>query len=428
MPSDQPSPPGHPLKPGKKTGPARSSKSESPGSEGSPRQAVKMTVGLASSGTSHHLSSEVEKDSGFSDVSSDYLSTIEQTDTEDQSASTLRHPAKLQQAPQKASRGLPGSTFAGLTPVYIVKNVALKQPLGASAPAQFLAWSGQHSLDGLQASPARVLFIQQPLATLKPLLPSQRSAAKASFPASLSAYPRIAPHPTLDPLPKAGPPAAAPTGDTSKSKRFCLEEAWVSSSKPAAPKRGGEKLGGGEPPPPPPSDPPAPTAPGPEVLPSQDAVTSSTGSGTAGLDQAEARMISRASRKLGFGNPGRQRRFQNTVEILQKSGLLGITLRTKELIRQSGNTQRDLAELREQAQLLYEAVQSNDARAWTRLQEAMSRSADYWASKGATSYPLRGQQSLPVEAAVAVDGESPPGSPVNLSLAPDASSAGPGLP
>ncbi|KAL8219982.1 UNVERIFIED_CONTAM: hypothetical protein K2H54_037345 [Gekko kuhli] len=414
MPSDQPSPPCHPPKPGKKSGPARASKPESPASEGCPRQAETMTAGLESSGTSHHSSSEVEKDSGFSDVSSEYLSTMEQTDTEDQSASSLRRPARLQRAPQKASRGLPGSTFTGLAPVYIVKNVALKQPLGPSAPAQFVAFSTQHPLDGLQGSPARVLFIQQPLAALKPLLPNQKSAAKESSPAGLSTYPRIAPHPGLDQLPKAGP-----AGDLSKSKRFCLEEAWVSSSKPAAPKRGGEKPGGEPPPPPSPSDPPAPAALDPESLLSQDAVTSSSGSG---LDQAEARMISRASKKLGLSNPGRQRRFHNTVEILRRSGLLGITLRTKELIRQSSNTQRDLAELREQAQLLYEAVQSNDARAWTRLQEAVSRSADYWASKGAASYPLRGQ-SLPVEAR-----ESPPGSPMNLSLAPDAASLAPGLP
>lgn len=45
------------------------------------------------------------------DVSSEYLSTVEQTDTEDQ-------PAKVQKAP---------GGLTGLTPIYIVKNVILKQ-------------------------------------------------------------------------------------------------------------------------------------------------------------------------------------------------------------------------------------------------------------------------------------------------------------
>ncbi|XP_060114379.1 CLOCK-interacting pacemaker-like [Heteronotia binoei] len=424
MPSGQPSPPGHPSKPGKKTGPARSSKSECPDSKGRPVQAEKMAAGLKYSGKSHHSLSEVEKDSGFSDVSSEYLSTVEQTDTEDQSASSLRRPPKLQRAPQKASGGLPGGTFASLAPVYFVRNVALKQPPGGpSAPTQFLAWGSQHSLNGLQGPPARVLLIQQPLATLKPLLPNRKSAAtKATYPASLSTYPKIAPHPGLDRQPKAAGLEAALTGDNvSRNKRFCLEEAWVSSSKPAAAKRGGEKQGGEPPPPPASSDPPAV---------SQNAVTSSTGCGMAGLEQAEVRMISRASKKLGFSSLAKQRRFHNTVEILRRSGLLGITLRTKELIRQSSNTQRDLAELREQAQLLCEAVQSNDTLAWTRLQEAVDRSADYWASKGAASHPLRGQ-SLPAEAtdsSAAEAQESPPSSPVNLSLAPAASSVGPELP
>ncbi|XP_054855129.1 CLOCK-interacting pacemaker isoform X2 [Eublepharis macularius] len=353
-------------------------------------------------------------------VSSEYLSTVEQTDTDDQSASSLHRPARLQRAPQKASGGLPGSTFTGLAPVYIVKNVALKQPLGPSAPTQFLAWNSQHPLDSLQGSPARVVFIQQPLAALKPLLPGQKSAAKEPSLSSLSAYPKIAPHPGCDQQAKTGPePTAA--GSISKNKRFCLEETWVSSSKPSAPKCSGERQGT-EPLPPASSGQPVPAAVGPVAL-SQNTVTSSTGSEMPNLDQAEVRMISRASKKLGFSSLGKQRRFHNTVEILRKSGLLGITLRTKELIRQNSSTQRDLAELQEHAQLLYEAVQSNDCQAWTRLQEAMSHSAAYWASKGAASFPPQGQ-SLAAEAAnssALVTRESPPSSPMNLSIAPDTS-------
>ncbi|XP_048355286.1 CLOCK-interacting pacemaker isoform X3 [Sphaerodactylus townsendi] len=414
MPSDQPFPPGHSSKPGKKTVLAPSAR---PSPEGCPGQAEKMTAGVDSSRKSHHLSSEVEKDSGFSDVSSEYLSTVEQTDTEDQSAASLRYPAKLQRVPQKASRGSSGSTFTGLAPVYIVKNVALKQPLDLSAPTHLLTWSSHPPLNGVPGSPARVLFIQPPLATLKPLLPSRKPAAKKTCLTSQSTYPKIAPHPSRDHLVKAGPEAST-TGNNSKNKRFCLEGTWGLPSEPAAPKQGGDKE---REPLPTSSDQPAPAAFSLEAL-SHNATTSSAGSGMANLDQAEVRMISRASKKLGFSSLGKQRRFHNTVEILRKSGLLGITLRTKELIRQNSSTQRDLAELREQAQLLYEAVQSNNAVTWTRLQEVVIRSADYWASKGATSC-LSQEQILAagaVGSSTAVARESPPSSPMNLSLGPDA--------
>ncbi|XP_053123288.1 CLOCK-interacting pacemaker [Hemicordylus capensis] len=405
MPSDETPLPGLLPKPGKEEPtPARSLKAESPLSKGHAGQSARKAGGGGAAWKSRHPASEGEKDSGFSDVSSEYLSNVEQTDTEEQPACPLRRPARLQRVPPKASAGLPGSAFTGITPLYIVKNVLLKQPLGASPTTQLLAWSSQHPLDGSQGSPARVLFIQQPVAALKPLLPGRKAPAKDTSLPVLSAYPRIAPHPGRDP--KAPLP-----GGASQNKRFCLEETWVSSSEPAAPTGGRE--------PPPLLCPPA----GLGAL-SQDTVTSSTSPALPGLDPAEGRMISRACKKLGCSSVGKQRRFHNTVEILRKSGLLSITLRTKELIRQSSSTQRELAELREHAQLLCEAVQSNDPQAWARLQEAMSRSAAYWASKGAGSCAPRGRQGAGAAEGVGPSadaaGESPPSSPMNLSLAPDA--------
>lgn len=52
----------------------------------------------------------------------------------------------------------------------------------------------------------------------------------------------------------------------------------------------------------------------------------------------------------------RYRRFFNTVEILRQSGLLDITLRTKELMRQSSATERDIAQLRQHTELLCQAA------------------------------------------------------------------------
>ncbi|XP_034973587.2 CLOCK-interacting pacemaker [Zootoca vivipara] len=422
MPSDKTSPLVHPSKLGKeKTILSGSLKAESSNSEGHMGQS-KPTMMRGSGRRPRPPASEGEKDSGFSDESSEHLSAVEQTDAEDQPAYPLRQGGALQRAAQKAHGGLAGGAFPGLTPVYIVKNVILKQPHAASPTTQLLAWNSQHPLSSTQGSPTHVLLIQPPSGPLKPLFPGQKSPAKeAAYLPILSTYPKIAPHPGCDPQVKGleggGGGGSTPAGGASKNKRFCLEEAWVSSSEAATPKGSREKQRKEAPPAS--SGQLASTLLCPEAL-SQNTVSSSTG-----LDLAEGRMISRASKKLGCSSSGKQRRFHNTVQVLRKSGLLGITLRTKELIRQNNSTQWELAQLREHAQLLCEAVQSNDFRAWARLQEAMDRSASYWAKKGASSSYTHVWQQRPKAETTGPTTETPgeplPGSPMSLSLTPDTS-------
>ncbi|KAJ3588761.1 hypothetical protein NHX12_009615 [Muraenolepis orangiensis] len=52
----------------------------------------------------------------------------------------------------------------------------------------------------------------------------------------------------------------------------------------------------------------------------------------------------------------RQRRFLDAAEILSQSGLLAITLRTKELLKQSEAAEREIAQLRQHTQLLCRAA------------------------------------------------------------------------
>lgn len=78
----------------------------------------------------------------------------------------------------------------------------------------------------------------------------------------------------------------------------------------------------------------------------------------------------------------RHRRFLNTVEILRQSGLLDITLRTKELLRQSNATERDIAQLRQHTELLCKAVgdpscSQSDVAAWEHLRRSMVESGSY---------------------------------------------------
>lgn len=67
----------------------------------------------------------------------------------------------------------------------------------------------------------------------------------------------------------------------------------------------------------------------------------------------------------------KRKRFCNTYNILSKSGLLDITLRTKELIRQNWCTQVELDQLREHTNLFMEALETGDLCIWSKLQMSM---------------------------------------------------------
>lgn len=62
------------------------------------------------------------------------------------------------------------------------------------------------------------------------------------------------------------------------------------------------------------------------------------------------------------------KRFSNTYNILHKCGLLGITMRTKQLIKENKRTQGQLQQLQEQTALLLEALGSGDPQLWSKLQ------------------------------------------------------------
>uniref|UniRef100_A0A673AQ17 Uncharacterized protein n=1 Tax=Sphaeramia orbicularis TaxID=375764 RepID=A0A673AQ17_9TELE len=76
----------------------------------------------------------------------------------------------------------------------------------------------------------------------------------------------------------------------------------------------------------------------------------------------------------------RQRRFLNTAEILNQSGLLAITLRTKELLKQNAATEREIAQLRQHTNLLCQAAQarhSEGSDSFDKLVHIMTESGSY---------------------------------------------------
>ncbi|CAB1348154.1 unnamed protein product [Coregonus sp. 'balchen'] len=87
---------------------------------------------------------------------------------------------------------------------------------------------------------------------------------------------------------------------------------------------------------------------------------------------------------LSLFSAARDRCFLNTVGILSQSGLLDITLRTQDLLRQSNATDQVIAQLRQHTQLLYQAANNNNnpnantaSAGWERIHQAMAQSGCY---------------------------------------------------
>lgn len=68
------------------------------------------------------------------------------------------------------------------------------------------------------------------------------------------------------------------------------------------------------------------------------------------------------------------RRFQNTLDILRRSGLLSIAMKTKELARLNQATQVQLERLQEQVALYTKAICSNNPEDWQMLQDSLTGS------------------------------------------------------
>lgn len=67
----------------------------------------------------------------------------------------------------------------------------------------------------------------------------------------------------------------------------------------------------------------------------------------------------------------KRKRFGNTYDILNRSGLLSITMRTKQLIKENKRTQGYLQQLQVQTNLLLEAMSTGDPYLWSQLQLSM---------------------------------------------------------
>ncbi|KAG7333125.1 hypothetical protein KOW79_003260 [Hemibagrus wyckioides] len=324
-----------------------------------------------------------EKDSGYSDAGSDY----QQTDVDDQHSTVTELKARKPQNTGDQGNHILVSGQAEFTPMFIIKNVVLKQS-GQSGQDQVLQslWGSENT-----NAQSNLLLLQQPGITVSPLhvlTPQLRRAesknrkSKNAYLPILNSYPKIAPN--LNKKKPEKPPARrdGSSEEHSLSKRVCTEETKeeVSVSTQVSEKHANKQPESHSQ-----SDsnsflhsssdleqrsscllPPELKIMGTSAFTSWSSVSSSKTSSSsfpASCSEPAALLLPTSKVNLSGGsvpdsNIGltKHRRFLNTVEILSQSGLLDITLRTQELLRQSAATEQNIAQLRQHTHLLRQAV------------------------------------------------------------------------
>ncbi|NXP54060.1 CIPC protein, partial [Heliornis fulica] len=349
----------------------------------------------------HHFSmaaAESDKDSGYSDGSSECPSAMEQTDSEDAlNALCWNTEDGHWQCPVTTS-----SSFPALSPMVVMKNVLVKQ--GSSSQLQ--SWTVQPSFEVIPAQPQLVF--------LRPSIPSpinSHSAGKkrndsTNYLPILNSYPKIAPQPckrdhSFD---------LEERQEVNCRKRLCTEAPKMetspvsrSTSLPTSPfvhlpvsfktlqdfnQQGSSTLvTSGK----------LSALPGfhcvssdnqkmPGLTPLLPFGTLQTTKCSPHEGAAQTTMQSAVwspplipeeictTPELLLQQQSKCRRFQNTLVVLRRSGLLEITLKTKELIHQNQVTQAELDRLKHQTQLFIEAIKNNAPQSWAELEASLTGS------------------------------------------------------
>lgn len=336
-------------------------------------------------GTSKH---DLERDSGFSDVSSEYLSTVELTDSED----VGRNGSVVGQEATGPQVAVMGGSYTGLSPMIIMNNFVLKQP-SSMTPAE-KQWGFPSPLE---------VMPQSQVVLLQPMVPNGSSSSSSSSPKTgsentrqsksympiLKSYPKIAPHPVDRPTKRVGSSrvrGSGTSGHDQRQRRHHHSHRPYSSPSPlpaaqttttAQPASNFEAANNQ-----------AQPAESQEQL-ADKSLSSLARSVSLPSYANEFRTVTDSSRMddddyqdVLSDHSSKLKRFSNTYNILSKSGLLGITMRTKQLIKENKHTQGQLQQLQEQTALLLEALSSGDPQLWTKLQLSLQDTEkEQWGTK-----------------------------------------------
>ncbi|XP_034555538.1 CLOCK-interacting pacemaker [Notolabrus celidotus] len=360
-----------------------------------------------------------ERDSGFSDTSSEHTSTMDTTDSEDSPRPAApKGQQKSGSGPQPSQLTVVGGSYSNLSPMIIMNNVVLKQP-GDNPPA-LKPWRFSPTVEVVQP------VVQQPqVVFLQPVVSRQASPASKDTSSRhrrpkkylpiLKSYPKIAPHPG-DSSSSSGRGTASSCSSSSSSscssyssssssteskrgsgststhrehcqrekqqKSLCAVSTSSASSTPSLPAS------------------PCPMSPLLQNRLSLHAVDTSASSSptrempspavsqcelTTSLSFTQSSGSKKQALLVPFETPQdndslednesdtKRKRFCNTYNILSKSGLLDIALRTKELHRQNRRTQSDLDKLKEHTDLFLQAAWSNDTSIFLKLQASLQK-------------------------------------------------------
>ncbi|XP_061700565.1 CLOCK-interacting pacemaker a [Syngnathoides biaculeatus] len=314
----------------------------------------------------HHGTSkqDLERDSGFSDASSEYLSAIDGTDSEDAG----RKRSAVGQDPAGVQLAVMGGSYAGLSPMLIMNNFVLNQPSKVT-PAE-KQWGFPSSLD---------VIPQSQMVLLQPMMSA--SATPESIPqshtyaSSLKSYTRIAPNPVEKPSKRSGSSRMRGSSSSAYDQRHRRHQQGSRQHRtpipewaPQAPSKASlSKFD-------PSNNHSALLAQSSETL-NQKCLPTVTGTTSVfpctyqsqtELDDTQLCPDIYSDGLLAESN--KLKRFSNTYNILSNCGLLGITMRTKQLIKDNKRTQSQLLQLQEHTALLLEALGSGDPQLWTKLQ------------------------------------------------------------
>ncbi|XP_053553358.1 CLOCK-interacting pacemaker isoform X2 [Bombina bombina] len=283
-----------------------------------------------------------ESDSGYSDVTSECLSSVEQTDSEECGSALLWTAAETPSGnPQP-------------------------HPLDSCPDPHIHSWTAHPSFQILPASSQILLFPSATNAT-KPQPPCNKDTKYLPI---LNSYTKIAPQPSVL-SPKLPVPSKK---EQRQTKRPCPEASGSDSSKASEARvRFGEIQR--------------------DTIADFKATAGSCNDNVSIQDN-----VNRDSKVVSYiNNPqlmpkeqpvvlaekrSKTRRFQNTLDVLHSSGLLGIAMKTKELARLNQATQYQLERLQEQVQLYVKAVGSNHPQDWQKLQDSLAG-----AEQGTTADP-----------------------------------------
>ncbi|XP_029349963.1 CLOCK-interacting pacemaker a [Echeneis naucrates] len=307
---------------------------------------------------------DLERDSGFSDASSEYLSTVDLTDSEDAG----RAGSLFGQDPSGPQIALMGGSYAGLSPMIIMNNIILNQG-SSTAPAE-KQWGFPSPLEMI---PQSQVVLLQPMvsngSSSSSMTCSENTRQSKGYMPILKSYPRIAPHP-VDVTKRLGSSRVrghSTSGYDQQQRRphhshrlYTSPSPQPTSQTPVQPISSSEAANNRA---------PAEnqdqlkslySLPGTSCLPPcTEEISTEVDSDRMEADTYQD-ALSMDSNKL--------KRFSNTYNILHQSGLLEITMRTKQLIKENKRTQGQLQQLQEQTALLLEALNSRDPQLWTKVQ------------------------------------------------------------